>query len=284
MEKMINYILSAEAMVMVSGSSIGTQRKFYEKGYWYKQNNFGYEGLSEYLSSIILSCSNVSEYVTYENCKINGRDGCRSGNFLKEGESYISLQRLYDTYHGGQLSKRIRLFDTVKERIRYVIEYVKEATELDMREQLSKILTFDMLILNTDRHFNNLGIIVDVSNNLYKNAPVFDNGNALLSNVGEFNFETSLENNIEKAVGQPFSANLERQAWELGYGFKINYQELQKQLHKEPDSRAMEVLQFQLNRYENIIKDNTLEVKKPTNPIPVKESKNQKSHIRLGSV
>lgn len=50
---------------------------------------------------------------------------------------------------------------------------MKEATGLDMKEQLSKILTFDMLILNTDRHFNNLGIIADISNNLYKNAPLF---------------------------------------------------------------------------------------------------------------
>lgn len=62
MEKIIHYKMSPEAMVMVAGSSIGTQKKFYEK------------------------------------CKINGRDGCRSANFLLAGESYISLQRLYDTY------------------------------------------------------------------------------------------------------------------------------------------------------------------------------------------
>lgn len=272
MEKMINYMLSPEAMVLVSGSSIGTQKKFYEKGFWYKQNNLGYEGLSEYLSSLILSCSNVSEYVAYERCKINGRDGCRSENFLKPGESYISLQRLYDTYHGGQLSERIRLLDSVKERIQFVTEYVEDTTGLDIKEQLSKILTFDMLVLNTDRHFNNLGIIADVSHNLYKNAPIFDNGNALLSNVGAFEFEVSVEKNIEKTVGQPFSANLERQAWEAGFGFKVNYRELQKILQKEPDSRAMAVLQFQLDRYENIIKDNTIEVKNHTDFIPVKES------------
>ncbi len=263
MEKMINYVLSPEAMVMISGSSIGTQRKFYEKGFWYKQDNIGYEGLAEYLSSLVLSCSNVNEYVLYEQCKINGRDGCRSENFLKEGESYISLQRLYDTYHGGQLSERIRIIDTVKDRIHYAVDYVKDVTGLDIEKQLAKILTFDMLILNSDRHFNNVGIIADVSHNIYKNAPIFDNGNALLSNIGEFEFDVSIEDNIEKVIGQPFSSNLERQAWELGYGFKVNYGELQKLLQKEPDSRAMEVLQFQLERYESIVKDNTIQIQKP---------------------
>lgn len=35
--------LFPEAMIMVSGSSIGTQKKYYDKGYWYKQNRAGYE-------------------------------------------------------------------------------------------------------------------------------------------------------------------------------------------------------------------------------------------------
>lgn len=33
MAKMTNDILSPEAMVMVSGSSIGTQKKYYDRGY-----------------------------------------------------------------------------------------------------------------------------------------------------------------------------------------------------------------------------------------------------------
>ena len=36
MEKIKEYRLSPEALVMVAGSSIGTQKKFYEAGYWYK--------------------------------------------------------------------------------------------------------------------------------------------------------------------------------------------------------------------------------------------------------
>lgn len=262
MEKIIDYVLSPEAMVMVAGSSIGTQKKYYENGYWYKQDRIGYEGTAEYLSSKVLSCSNIDQYVVYERCRINGRSGCRSANFLRPGASYISLQRLYDTYSGGQLSEKIRLLNTTKERINYVVDYVKEVINLDIEEQLGKILSFDMLILNTDRHFNNIGIIADVACGQYRNAPVFDNGNSLLSNMGEYPFDESLKRNIEKVIGQPFCANLERQAWELGYGLKINYNELHNLLNKELDSRALEVLQFQLERYEQVLRADDLKIEK----------------------
>ncbi len=259
MEKMIkDYNLSPEAMIMVSGSSIGTQKKYYAKGYWYKQNRIGYEGIAEYLASKVLFCSNVQEFVVYERCKINGIDGCRSANFLSEKESFISLQRLYDTYHGGQLSERIRVLDSIKDRIDFVTDFVFHTTGLDIKEQIGKIATFDMLILNTDRHFNNIGIVADALHDRYKNAPVFDNGNALLSNMGECPLDIAMEDNINKVVGQPFAANLERQAMELGYGLKVNYAELQKILQKEPDSRALETLQFQLKKYESLLKDDSL--------------------------
>lgn len=255
MEKMIDYRLPPEAMVMVAGSSIGTQRKFYEAGFWYKQNNIGYEGLSEYLAAVVLSCSNIDRYVAYERCQINKREGCRCANFLLKDETYISLQRLYDMYHGGQLSEQIRMIESVKERIQFVVRFVSSTTGLEIAEQLGKLLTFDMVILNTDRHFNNIGIIADILHNEYRLAPVFDNGNSLLSNVGEFPFDEPFEEQIERAVGQPFCANLERQAMELGYGFKVNYGELYRKLEGEPESRALNVLKFQLERYEALIRN-----------------------------
>lgn len=255
MEKMIkDYKLSPEALVMVAGSSIGTQKKYYEKGFWYKQDCIGYEGLSEYLSSKVLSCSNIQEYVEYEACKINGKNGCRSANFLSEKESFISLQRLYDTYHGGQLSERIRIIDSVKDRISFVVDFVFDITGLDIKHYLGKVATFDMLILNTDRHFNNLGIVADISQNLYKYAPVFDNGNSLLSNLQEFPFDDNIEKNIDRIIGQPFSASLESQAMELGFGLKVDYTQLYEVLRKEQNSRALETLQLQLKKYESIVR------------------------------
>ena len=159
---MKNYILSAEAMVMISGSSAGTQPKYYERGYWYKANQNGYEATAEYLAGLVLSCSNVEEYVSYELCMINGRAGCRSKSFLSSTEAFISFQRLYDMYHGGNLSERIRTpCPHHRERLDFVKSFVLDYSGVDCAEYLSKTLGLDCLILNTDRHFNNLGIIAD---------------------------------------------------------------------------------------------------------------------------
>ena len=254
--------LPAEAMVSVSGSSTGTQIKYFYENKWYKQNKIGYEGSAEVLVSKVLSCSNLKEYVTYKKCCINGKKGCYSENFLKDNENYLSLQRLYYLYYNRELVDSVRVIEHVNDKIQYVISFVKESIGLDIREYLGKMFTLDMLILNTDRHFNNFGFISDKSANEYKMAPVFDNGNSLLSNIGEFPFEDSLEENIEKVIGQPFSANLEIQAMESGFGLKINYQKLYKILEKEPKSRALEVLKYQLKRYEKIIRDDDIEERK----------------------
>lgn len=237
---------------MVQGSSKGTQPKYYENGYWYKVNNLGYEGYSEYLVSRVLECSNANNYVKYEQCTINGRSGCRSKSFIGENESFLSFQRLYDLITGESLQERMRLISEVADRIDFVREFVLENTGWDCSTYLSQILTLDMLTLNTDRHFNNLGLIVDSSKGEYKSAPIFDNGNSLLSDWDRFD-EKTMEENLEKVYGQPFSASLEMQANKAGIGLMINYQKLHLILEKEPDSRGVEVLKYQLKRYRNII-------------------------------
>ena len=243
---------------MVSGSGIGTQVKDYDDGMWYKQNKAGYEGIAECLSSKVLACSNIRDFVMYHTCKINGKDGCVSKNFLRPTESYISIQRLYDIYYEGKLDDAIRRLDSVKERIAYVKDFILSKTALDITEYLGKMLTFDMLILNTDRHFNNFGIIVDKTTDSYRFGPVFDNGNALLSNVLEFPFDLPIGENIQNVYGKPFSAKLEIQALEAGFGLKVNYDEVKRILKKEKDSRALSTLMLQLDRYEDIIKDNSI--------------------------
>ena len=250
--------LPAEAMVLVSGSSKGTQQKYFFDNKWYKQNRIGYEDLAEVLSTRVLMCSNIEHYVPYKKCIINGKKGCLSENFLKRNETYSSLQRLYDIYYDRELTDVVQGIGNIEDKIQYVLEFVQKITKLDIKEELGKLLTFDMLILNTDRHFNNIGLIIDKVTRKYRVAPVFDNGNALLSNLGEFPYDRSIEENIENVIGKPFYANLERQAMEIGFGLKINYQKLYKLLGREPESRALEVLKYQLKRYEKILRDDNI--------------------------
>ena len=251
--QMKDYKLSAEALVMIQGSSAGTQPKYYDNGYWYKTNNAGYEGLSEYLVSLLLSCSSIKEYVVYEECLVNGRKGCRSKSFLGKDESFISFQRLYDMYKGGNLTDQIMPINDTKARIEYVLDFVKYYTDLDCSDYLSATLSLDFIILNTDRHFHNLGIIVNGATGEYRTAPVFDNGCSLLSDYEKFPEDVSIDENIESAYGQPFSSNLWVQASAAGINLHVDYEKLFSLLKNEPDSRALQVLIKRVETYKSII-------------------------------
>ena len=136
----------------------------------------------------------------------------------------------------------------MKKRIKYVVEFVKDITGLDMYEYLAKMMSFDALILNTDRHFHNIGLICNTDTNTYRFAPIFDNGNSLLSNFAEFPFDVSIDENIESVIGKPFAANLEYQAHCFSYGLKIDYTKLESILSQKDDSRCLKVLNMQLKR------------------------------------
>ena len=127
---------------------------------------------------------------------------------------------------------------------------------------LSQILALDMLTLNTDRHFNNLGLIVDASTGVYKAAPIFDNGNSLLSDWDRFDEET-VEENLEKVYGQPFSVSLEMQAREAGIGLMVDYEKLQTVLEKEPVSRGVKVLKYHIIPDYKMQQENELEQDAP---------------------
>ena len=250
---MKQFRLGADALVMVSASSAGTQPKYYENGYWYKTDRNGYEGKAEYLCSMVLSCSNVKEYVTYEPCMINGRQGCRAKSFLKPSETFISFQRLYDMYEGGSLSERIMPMNRVEDRIGFVLSFIAEYAQADCASYLSDILSLDMLTLNTDRHFHNLGIITDAESGKSRPAPVFDNADALLASYAKFDPEEPFEKLIEEVYAQPFSANHEIQAQAAGITLRIDYDRLNSLFEQEPDSRALQVLRCQLARYHDCL-------------------------------
>lgn len=89
---MKNYYFDKHILVNAVGNSVDAQSKYYSSGYWYKEDNLGKKGLSEYLVSIILSCSNIDDYVEYEQYIINDKPGCRCKSFTKVGEFFMSFQ------------------------------------------------------------------------------------------------------------------------------------------------------------------------------------------------
>lgn len=112
----------------------------------------------------------------------------------------------------------------------------------------------DALTLNNDRHFNNLGIIINEENGTVKEAPIFDNGDSLFSSFVKFPEET-IEANLRRSVSLPFSANGFLQAKELPFTLMIDYSQLYNMLDTESSSRAIDVLRYQLMHYRDIIPD-----------------------------
>ncbi|HIZ21619.1 MAG TPA: hypothetical protein IAA21_02310 [Candidatus Blautia faecigallinarum] len=249
-----NYTIGKEYAFVQKASSKGTQVKYYKDGYWYKIDKCGYESISEFLASLVLKYSNAKDFVDYEICRINGESGCRSRNFLREGEEFLTFQNLYEIYYGGSLSNRIFELREVRERLSFVTGLLYQICKIDVTDYLKKILSLDMLILNEDRHFHNLGVIR--SGSAYREAPIFDNGYSLLCDYSRypgFLGKDELELEIEKAAACPFSGSFEQQALAAGFGLKIDYEGLYAALEQVNDCRGKQILLLQLKRYKRIL-------------------------------
>lgn len=178
---MENYTIDRAYAILASIDTMGSQTKFHKDGYWYKCDSLGMEGLAEEVTSMLLSCSNIKDYVTYERCTINGKKGCRSRDFLNTHEQFITFDTLYRNMTGRSLSDKMGELQNADARLHYLIDFIQKATELDATAYLYKNLALDMITRNPDRHFNNLGIILQ-ADGTFRFAPIFDNGQGLMMN------------------------------------------------------------------------------------------------------
>lgn len=175
----------------MSEDYVGCQEKWFESERWFKVDRCGYEGLAETLISRLLEFSNIEEsgefsFVRYrmerfemQNCK---RVGCSSQNFLKAGQSLITLDKLFKEKLNMSQLDVIDKYNDKESNIRYLAETVAELTGLERFPQyMTMIFEMDALFLNDDRLLVNIGVIKE--NDIYRYCPVFDNGAALRSNL-----------------------------------------------------------------------------------------------------
>lgn len=254
---MTDYKLTSDTLVFTTGSSYGAQVKYYDCGYWYKLNHNGYEGLAEYLVSVILQYSNLENFVQYERCWINGRPGCRCKQFLQPDEKFVTFERLHVMTTGRSLTNTIFGIPGIAKREQYVIDFINDVLDFDVTRYLANILILDALTLNNDRHFNNLGVIVNENTNEVREAPIFDNGDSLFSSYAKFPKNNSIEENLRSSVAMPFSADAYAQAKELPFTLKLDYYGLKSFLNSLDDSRARSTLRYQLEHYCSVIPDNS---------------------------
>lgn len=233
-------------LYMDSGTSDGTQIKYHKGDVWYKVDNIGGEGLSEYLASKVLLCSNLKaeEYVVYEPVIINGKTGCCSKNCLKDNESLISFYRLWAGTRGGDIATYLSKMD-YDDAIETVIGFIGNETGLDIRRYLANCMAFSMFIRNEDLHFNNYQLIYD--GNSFREAPIMDNGRSMFVGNKLFDNKKSVKENIKNTYSKSFSPS-----YELNYNYlkeycdlEIDMDRLRNELDKESESYQRDFLMYQ---------------------------------------
>lgn len=200
-------------------SSKGNQEKWLENGRWYKLDQFGYEALAETFTSILLEHSNIEAKTPFrftryqmERIHVHGRDrtGCSSENFLKPGQSIITLSHLFRQHLGFPLKNKLERLTSDKKRIAYLAEETAEITGLEkFPEYLALLFEIDSLVLNDDRHLNNIAVLEE--NGKYDYCPIFDQGAGLLSNVQISPMDIEPTGLIRNLRARPFNTTFNRQ-------------------------------------------------------------------------
>jgi len=245
-----DYRLDGRYEVIGASTSRGCQVKYYKDGYWYKVNKYGYENLAEAYSSLLLKYLYPGTYVEYELCTVNGYAACRSRNFLKENETLQTFQHIYEIYHGRKIGNYLMGLKDAGSRYAFVADFMREATGLDLRGYLRRVVNLDLVILNEDRHFDNLAVIYDDLKGVYREAPIFDNGLSLLSDYSKYEPLEDIRELVQRVSAATFSGSFEQQAMAVGLDLIIeNAEALREELSQLPEHRCKQVLMYQLDRY-----------------------------------
>lgn len=185
----------------------GNQNKWQEGNRFYKADLMGYESISEVLVDELCLCTPdincLHYYLEYKIRNTNPVYCCYSENFLaKEEQEYTLLDIL------KSVGKESYLDNLEGDALLYfLLEEIKRVTnysEFEILEYIGKILYLDSIILNEDRHLNNISFIRN--GNSWRFAPVFDNGLSLLSDVSKYlMYDKHLGAMINGVRSKPFS-------------------------------------------------------------------------------
>jgi len=202
-------------------SSKGNQEKWYDSttDSWYKLDQFGYEALAETLISILLDKSNIETdtpflFVRYhmDRMSVRGRvrNGCVSKNFLKAGQSLITVNRLLTGHLGVSLRQKLMQMTSDKKRMEYLAQATAEYTGLkEFPQYLTLLFEVDALFCNDDRHLNNIAVIKQAEK--YDYCPIFDNAAGLLSNTQISRMDIAPKALIKVLQARPFNTTFNRQ-------------------------------------------------------------------------
>lgn len=199
-------------------SSKGNQEKWLENGRWYKLDLFGYEGLTETVTSCLLRQTNVEQlgfrYVTYRMERLEAhrrvRNGCSSSNFLMPGESLLTLADLFRKGVGPRWQDVAASQPNLPSKVRWIVEQTVRLTGLQrFGIYLTLLFEVDMLFGNEDRHLNNIAVLRRGEEFDY--CPIFDFGAGLLSNIRDYPIDITPNAHMKQLRAQPLNTTFARQ-------------------------------------------------------------------------
>lgn len=247
-------------------SSKGNQEKWMEGKRWYKLDQFGYEALAEAFTSALLERSNIERdtpftFVRYrmERMNVHGRyrTGCSSESFLRAGESIVTLSHLFRRFLDKPLREVLARLPSDKKRIVYLAEMTAEMTGLELFPQyLTLLFEIDALVLNDDRHLNNIAVLE--RGGAFDYCPIFDNGAGLLSNTQLSPMDIEPAALIRAVKARPFHTTFNRQISTVRslYGAQLR---LPRFTRRELTEMVQPMLSYYASRDRGIITDRVCE-------------------------
>lgn len=131
-------------------------------------NSNGIEAYSEYYMAQIAEMMGF-DFVPYDLREFHGQIVSVCPIFTNENEGYIPIHHLLSNDFDKDNSEKLAL----------------EISKIYGKSAFEDLMLFDALICNTDRHLGNFGMIIDNNTNeILRPAPIFDNGNSIIENVG----------------------------------------------------------------------------------------------------
>lgn len=173
-------IVMDESYRVKEGTSGNAFRDVWHKSdYWFFTDHYGVEGYNEEVTGELLKASDIpaGDYITGERASINGKPGSCSRSFLRNGESFLSINLLYSSINGRDLTDALRGMK-LDYQMNFVVSFVEDETGVDMSDTFGRTFAIDRLILNKNRNFDNMGLVFDGEE--FRPAPMFDFGTSFL--------------------------------------------------------------------------------------------------------
>lgn len=157
------WVVSADKRILLKGNS----------------QDCALQSISEVLASSMYNSLGFDNYVKYNLIKLQTNEGeilgCCSDNFTSEDVEFVPAIDVIRSEKKGNEESYLQMF----------IRICESKGLSSVAKHLHTMLSVDFLLLNTDRHFNNFGILRDVNSLEWLGvAPVFDSGNSLFFDWG----------------------------------------------------------------------------------------------------